>query len=137
MRMDRIVLGTGVLGWNGHERRSDRYGYISLFLSPDSDKAVSLSRRLAGYGKLVAKVLEIRKSYHIGDLFRGIFPETPEVGEEITLGEGWLSFTGPTVVGLKPDDKRETDWLNPRSLYRLHQQTVELYFIPSEEHETN
>lgn len=32
------------------------------------------------------------------------------------------------VVGLKPDDGREKDWLNPYSFYRLHLSKVNLYF---------
>ncbi|WP_030472510.1 hypothetical protein [Lentzea aerocolonigenes] len=32
----------------------------------------------------------------------------------------------PTAVGLAPDDDRDTDWLDPRALYRCHNQTVRL-----------
>jgi len=32
------------------------------------------------------------------------------------------------VVGLKPDDGRERDWLDPRAFYRLHLSKINLYF---------
>ncbi len=78
------------------------------------------------------------KPTHIGDLFRGVSPSTPKVGETIVLGTGTF-FTEPTdwyaegvkfslAFGLDPDDGRETDWLDINSLYRLHEQDVELYF---------
>lgn len=32
------------------------------------------------------------------------------------------------LVGLKPDDGRNTDWLNPRSFYRVHLSQVNIWF---------
>jgi hypothetical protein len=32
----------------------------------------------------------------------------------------------PNAVGLAPDDRRHADWLDPRALYRCHNQTVRL-----------
>ena len=32
------------------------------------------------------------------------------------------------AIGLRPDDGRETDWLNPQSFFRLHLSKIELYF---------
>jgi hypothetical protein len=32
------------------------------------------------------------------------------------------------LIGLKPNDGRKKDWLNPKSFYRLHQSKVNLYF---------
>ena len=138
------TLGTGVLTWSRAERISDRYGAIyliqeganSLTESPTPSQVDgALTRSLIGmHGKLVAKVLETRESTHIGDIFRGISPRTPKVGDEITLGEGRL-FTEPAdeggiMVGVKPDDGRHSDWLQPRALYDAHEQTVELRFEP-------
>ncbi len=80
-------------------------------------------------------MLEARKSEHIGDLFRGFFPETPEVGEEIILGEGsvfYMQEDDRIYIGLKPNDGREKDWLDPKKLYRAHAQYVELYFKETE-----
>lgn len=82
-------------------------------------------------GYLVATVLETRQSDHIGDSFRGLSPSTPRIGEEITLGgpgELFIEMDFAPVVGLRPDNDRETDWLNPKSLYRCHNQTVRLEF---------
>jgi hypothetical protein len=67
------------------------------------------------------------------EIWTGLTPSRPDVGEEITLGTGTLftdtdadSDTGaPTAIGLKPDDGR-TAWLDPRALYRCHSQTVRL-----------
>ena len=77
-------------------------------------------------------MVETRRSGHCGDIARSLAPVTPSVGEEITLGAGTL-FTDtdadlglPTAVGLAPDDHRDTDWLDPRALYRCHNQTVRL-----------
>ena len=87
-------------------------------------------------GRLVAVVTETRRSTHAGDWSRGIYPETPEVGEEILLGEGKLFFDFfdtvelgriPTV-GLRPEQDPHDSWLDVRMLYRAHEQTVELYF---------
>ena len=80
-------------------------------------------------------MLEARKSEHVGDLFRGFFPETPEVGEEIILGEGsvfYMQEDDRIYIGLKPNDGRKKDWLDPKKLYRAHAQYVELYFKETE-----
>ena len=121
-------LGTGVLDWEREERISDRYGVIKLFDQPGEGKRPIRLRHLTeAHGRLVAVVREARDSPHIGDLFHRIFPSKPEVGEQITLGEGTLFFDADGV-GLMPDDGRETLWLDIRSLYRVHNQTVTLFF---------
>lgn len=133
-----VELGTGRLTWPRAERVGDRYGVVMLMADGDSMTETShyinptdppVDRR----GRLVAEVLETRDSTHIGDLFRGLFPETPEIGERIALGEGTF-FTedtdyGAITMGLAPDDDRTSDWLDPRNLYRAHEQTVRLFFI--------
>jgi len=134
-----ILLGQGRLTWSRYERIGDRYGAVSLMTDGDSlngvGKWVPISDEHDGqHGTLAAEVLETRDSTHIGDLFRGLFPETPEVGERIVLGQGTL-FTeradlGAVQVGLRPDDGRKVDWLNPEKLYRAHEQTVRLLFMP-------
>jgi hypothetical protein len=132
----QILLGVGVLNWDGSERRSDRYGFVNLFTDMSMEKRVNFSDRLtvqkvrlliAGRKvRLIAVVKETRKSSHIGDLFRIIFPSTPSIGEIIPLGEGLLTFLDDTTVGLKPLDGRKNDWLDPHALYRVHEQTVAL-----------
>ncbi len=87
----REFLGSGVLAWDGSERRSDRYGCVSLMDGPHSTSSRQLQTRREGcHGRLVVVVKETRQSHHIGDLLRGVFPTTPNVGEEIVLGEGTL-----------------------------------------------
>ncbi len=134
--MNEIELGVGVLTWARGERVSDRYG--SVFLMPEGQNSmhhddsanISLSRA-NGRGRLIAEVIETRKSTHIGDFFRGFSPETPEVGDRLILGEGTLFFDTEDwgdQVGLTPDDDREADWLDPTVLYKAHEQTVRLLF---------
>lgn len=143
MEENAILIGYGALSWPRYERVSDRYGYISLFDSDSEDRVISAGAHLDikkitelvnQTGRLVAKVIEARKSTHIGDLFRGFSPTKPKKEEEIELGTGKLSHLvqdGIDTVGLKPEDGREEDWLNPERLYRAHEQTVNLYFIPA------
>lgn len=141
------LLGTGTLTWNADERRSDRYG--SVYLIPNGHNSFTKEpspslvdenavRSFEGQrGELIAVVKATRESTHIGDLFHGISPRTPEVGQIIVLGNGTLFcdhiFDGGIAVGLRPDDGRVTQWLNMRALYDAHEQTVELIFCPSKE----
>ncbi len=128
-----IELGQGQLWWPRFERQSDRYGTVFLLTGPDAEDYVSFENAPVGQpGRLVAIVVETRRSEHCGDIARSLAPVTPTVGEEITLGAGTL-FTDtdadlgiPTAVGLAPDDNRDADWLDPRALYRCHNQTVRL-----------
>jgi len=137
-----VTLGEGKLTWSRYERIGDRYGAVWLLADGDSLSAsyvpAPLDTSLAGQrGSLTAHVLATRQSTHIGDLFRGFFPVTPEVGEDIRLGEGTLfaemtdsSAAAVMAVGLRPADGREVDWLDPVALYRAHEQTVRLVFGP-------
>ncbi|WP_246370320.1 phosphoadenosine phosphosulfate reductase domain-containing protein [Amycolatopsis echigonensis] len=128
-----VELGQGQLWWPRFERQTDRYGTIFLCTGPDGADYVTFeSAPVGSHGWLVAVVLETRPSVHCGDLARGLAPTVPAVGEEITLGSGTV-FTEPdpdtgllTAVGLIPDDGRDEDWLDPRALYRCHNQTVRL-----------
>ena len=134
------LIGTGILNWPRTERVNDRYGIVALWPRDDEYGEAPLPmapKPLDGFrGQLIVKVLEARKSRHIGDVFRGIYPVTPEVGEEIVLGEGIVFYQmegdGRTFIGLKPEDGRTNDWLDPKKLYRAHAQYVELYFKKSE-----
>lgn len=130
----------GILSWLPEERRSDRYGM--LLMCPRNYKEtthvtvvlnVPNVERMAGSRiNLRAEVIEARDSGHIGDIFRGIYPSKPEVGQTFDLGTGTLIVApsgveeSPVTFGLRPDDGRETDWFDPRILYRLHDQTVRL-----------
>lgn len=138
-------MGRGPLTWNRNERRSDRYGCVYCHAISSAETPLELVELAYMYeetikkysgqkGKLTAEIVQTRKSSHVGDLFRGIFPHTPSVGDLIELGNGTLFFeTTPGEyfgVGLLPDDNRETDWLNPQHLYNCHDQTVKLFFYP-------
>jgi hypothetical protein len=147
--MTEHLIGRGGVSWPSAERRSDRYGLVGLLgvFPIDVDSALwqgvepgtsyptgeylplplSVARLAGRRGTLVATVVETRASGHCGDLFRGIYPSTPTVGERITLGTGTL-FVDDGCVGVRPDDGRESDWLDPRALYRAHAQTVVLTF---------
>jgi hypothetical protein len=82
-------------------------------------------------GFLSVRITNTRDSDHIGDLFHRIFPTTPEVGEEFTLGEGTLFIHG-NEVGVRPEDEGiDTFWMNPYLLYRAESQDLNLYFTPS------
>jgi hypothetical protein len=136
----KIELGTGVLGWERSERVTDRYGAVLLMDGPNWDaKGIKLAvapEHLGKLGKLVAEVLETRQSGHLGDWFHGVGPSTPTVGERIVLGTGKL-FTGwsedcnATTIGLKPLRPKKDFWLDPKKLYRAHDQTVRLVFEES------
>jgi hypothetical protein len=122
-------IGTGVLDWAREERISDRYGVVILFDRPsDPRKAIRLFRAHEGrYGRLIAVVREIREPSHIGDLFHQVFPSKPDMNEIAVLGEGTLFFAGDGV-GVLPEDNRQTLWLDIHALYRVHNQTVTLFF---------
>lgn len=140
-----VLLGAGRLTWSPVERQSDRYG--AVWLMPDREECNSLSpgpfpsciletaQKLENqHGTLYAEIKAVRTSTHVGDLARGFSPETPEIGEKITLGTGFL-FTGiipktGLTVGIRPTYGRPKDWLEPRALYRCHEQTLGLFFKP-------
>ena len=142
-----VTLGVGVLNWPARERRSDRYGTVGLFEQSGGYDGGEVHENAVKYkplpkyrnsvfgkhGKLVVKILETRQSGHLGDLFHGVGPKTPKVGEEIVLGTGMLfhaeneGFDG--IVGVEPVDGRQTLWLDIKALYRCHDQTVELQFV--------
>jgi len=73
----------------------------------------------------------------VGDLTYGIKPSRPNVGEEVDLGVGTLLLypaadaTVSIQFGLQPDDERERFWFNPEKLYRLHEQTVDVFIWPT------
>lgn len=128
------ITATGIFTWPAQERQSDRYGQIGLDKheddnDPTSQWSSSPADHVGRQAHITVEVLETRESRHIGDLFRGIGPVTPDVGEIVDLGIGEL-FVEATewfvCVGLKPDDERTSDWFDPRKLYRLHDQTVRI-----------
>lgn len=135
-----MKIAHGIFTWCSDERRSDRYGAFLLgdspYAGPDRvTPTYDLASAAALVGKRVritVKVVESRKSGHVGDLFLDIKPSQPEVGEVIDLGVGILgqeavSWTPSPTILLKPNDGRERFWIDPRKLYRLHDQTVDVF----------
>jgi hypothetical protein len=144
---NEISIGTGVLTWSGCERVSDRYGFV--FLMHDGETSLTKGKvypvplssepKDGEYGVLVARIVETRKSTHVGDLFRRVFPRETESGKRLVLGHGQLvrrHDSGFTHIGICPRgaDKEEsvTTWMDVRALYDCHEHLVELIFIPGE-----
>lgn len=138
----KIDLGVGVLTWDASERRTDRYGSVWLMeegensLKPGCPISLVIERKYFNgkRGEIRAYITATRESTHIGDLYHAIFPETPDVGDEFILGQGELFFDtaphGGVHVGVKPIDGRSSQWMNMKNLYRCHEQSVQLWFIP-------
>lgn len=137
--MAREKIGHGVFLWMSPERRTNRYG--SFFLSDTTFDETKVATPLltfdpfshGGRARVTAVVVANRESGHVGDLALGIKPSTPNVGEEIDLGianvstENDSNFPGVRVIVMTPDDGRAELWVDPRQLYRLHDQTVDIY----------
>jgi len=133
---DQILIGRGVLTWNKLERISDRYGTVWLHQDGTEEAPVELHIP-KGRGTLVALVIDARESDHIGDLFRHIYPVTPKTGDRLELGTGEAfaekKGRSPLSIGVKPDDGRKNDWLDPEKLYRCHNSLVELIWETEEQ----
>lgn len=135
----RKLVGSGVFGWCATDRRSQRYGAILLSDSPYNGGPVAevmrnskALKKLNGRRvRIVCRVIKTRNSGHAGDRILGIFPQRPKKGQEIDLGVGMLvvekAYDGTDAIALKPNDGREKLWIDPRKLYTLHDQTVEVY----------
>lgn len=139
-----VLIGTGILTWDGAERRSQRYGCVHLSSQPYNPSKVpepftldkGRTRPLEGRQvRLTCTVLTSRPSGHVGDLHLGIHPQPAAQGESLELGVGILRVgkadawdaTVTDSIGLEPKDGRECFWVDPRILYQLHDQTVNLY----------
>lgn len=139
MTMAKKLIGTGIFGWCSSERHSQRYGSVHLADAPYEGAAraevyydeATLARWQGERVRLTARVTESRPSAHAGDLALNIAPRQPAAGGEIDLGVGRLQvktgYDGMPDIVLAPGDSREHFWIDPRQLYRLHDQTVEIY----------
>jgi len=97
MSNKRILLGIGDLVWDAVERQTDRYGTVRLTNQevkngPEHDILIDRKHdeHQGKKGKLIAKVIWPVKSPHMGDLHRGLRPQTPKLFEEVLFGEGFL-----------------------------------------------
>lgn len=131
--------GYGIFMWNSPERRSNRYGYFflaadtysgSVTVVPDLDDLAPLVGKRV---EISCRVLDDRDSGHTGDIALGITPSRPGLFEVIELGVGVLDFKSESKeIGLRPGDGRSEFWIDPRILYRLHDQTVTLLIQTTE-----
>lgn len=153
--MARRLIATGVLGWGKYERQSKEYGFIGVEPSGYGEDAKSritpffdaeLLESLRGKKvRLIAVVREARKSEHCGDMFlylpgttEHIKPTTPEVGQEIEIGVGYLQIKrddefinpmfGVNCSGYRnKGEDRSKFQMDPERLYKLHDQTVDVF----------
>jgi hypothetical protein len=178
-----VVLGSGILGWTGDERRTDRYGSVHLTVMdsipgervpartvpvpPGDDLAARILQELAkgnsgladaataaseaaarrpdirfvafGHaplgtaGTLVAHVIHADVSDDDREFGRR-HPELrpPVPGERVVLGSGTL-FTEeyadwPPLIGVRPGDGRQSEWMDPDALFRCKDHLVRLEF---------
>lgn len=142
------LFGAGIVTWDSEERKSKRYGHFYLSNKDYKEKEtfpnwLDTENLVALDGSKVTiycKVLESRKSGHIGDLFLSyggnfVRPKQPQVNDLINVGTGYLHLETAKeglVFGLKPDDGREQLWIDPLKLYEIHDQTVELWIEETE-----
>jgi hypothetical protein len=149
-------LGSGIFAWSADERHSGRYG--AFFLSPSNlDETehhpvqldlTTLSTLNGLHVRITLRIRASRPCGHVGDFALHLAPgPPPEPGTLIELGVGRLFLLDhgdfprdahPTGVGigLAPSDGRDRLWLNPVVLYRLHDQSVELFVQPTSDAET-
>jgi hypothetical protein len=141
------LVATGVLGWGKYERQSKEYGYIAIEPTGYGEKAKSgiephfdtalLNSLIGKRVRLTALVRETRKSEHVGDLYLyypgttdPLLPTQPEKNAVIEIGVGPLQFklddqfVNPMLGVNTTGGKFQMD---PEQLYKLHDQTVDLY----------
>lgn len=142
MNKQRLKLGQGVLGAPSWERHSDRNGVVHL--TPNHQRfgngegTVVFDRAPVGKtGQLVARVIDDRNKPRSNPLPRGPRVLTPfewkaADGDEVVIGHGEL-FTEqltvdnrPRLIGVRPLDGREEDWLNTMPVWHSE---VELFFV--------
>jgi hypothetical protein len=123
------LLGTGLLSWPNNERIAGRYGIVTLFRTANIDEG---ERGLQGLPWNVDVDALVGK--------HGALSAYLPDGHEVVLGSGTF-FTerdyGLTYVGLKPDEPREEDWLDPVMLHKVDaymiRKPIELYFVTGED----
>jgi hypothetical protein len=132
MPSKKILLGEGYLNWLRGERISDRYGAIHLTTAHESDDYAKI-KKVKGQGRLEAKIVKTSQSTHLGDWGRGFAPGGAKKGDTLILGEGTF-FTEKsdfgTEFGVTPEDGRPSDWMDPKMLYKGHDQSVKIYWVP-------
>jgi hypothetical protein len=122
-------IGVGRLSRTSAERHTDRYGLIWL-AGDDNNEPVEMTVEPGRNGALLVEVIE--------DYGSRYYEDAAPVGATVQLGTGEL-FTEvawsrgdvvATGVGVKPADGRETNWMDPMDLLRVHNQKVRVLFEP-------
>ena len=126
------TLGKGTFAWTRQERISDKYSKFFLNNTPEYNKK-QLKQLEDKNGVLYARVIEGNESSHIGDIIRGLVQEdVPNQGQEFKLGRGSLIVDWDSnkniEIGIQPKNDSSSDWLNPESMYQIHDCIVEVYF---------
>lgn len=139
-----MKIGHGIFGWDGTERRSNRYGAFVLDKHPFQGEArakvswdhTAIQGHVGKRVRVTAAIVESRVSTHAGDAGLNIRPPAvaPTVGEVIDLGVGIFDTKDEvwegvkiTKIILRPNDGRPELWIDPRKLYVLHDQTVDVF----------
>jgi hypothetical protein len=144
-----LTIGTGIFTWDSLERRSRRYGYFVLnrqnYDCNESAPAIVnqawLNEHEGQRVRLMATVVAARPSGHAGDAFLGLLPAQPKEGEKLLIGVGILrgtycSWSDMPQIGLEPTEEPRAElWLDPRILYRLHDQTIVLAAESTADHD--
>lgn len=125
-----MLLGSGILGWHSNERHTDRYGAVHLSYGTPQ-QATFADAPVGSVGVLSARVVKVVRPASDFDTRHGLIP-IPE-GETVVLGDGLLFREeynqGKLVcIGVEPSDGRVENWMNPKVLYRIDGQHVELHF---------
>lgn len=145
----KMLLGSGIVTWDSEERVSNRYGAFTLTednYNHDAHAPVTfdteglkLSGLLGKRVKITCLVTESRPSGHAGDKPLRLEPVQPAVGAIIEVGIGILEtapmqFANPApAIMLRPEIDRAELWIDPRQLYQLHDQTVQVFIEATDE----
>jgi hypothetical protein len=104
-----------------------------------TDRVVAFDHApLGAPGTLVAHVIALTDDYDWS--LGGLYPEMrlPKPGERVVLGSGTLfteEYGEAPVIGVRPDDGRETEWMDRNAISRCRDHLVRLAFeMPSAEH---
>ena len=97
---------------------------------PDNRVAAFDQAPLGATGTLVARVIAVDPRFDHSD---DHVPElrTPPPGERVVLGSGTLfteEYMGAPVIGVRPDDGRDEDWMDSYAITRCRDHLVRLEF---------
>lgn len=125
------TLGRGALSWNPQERKSDRYGEVSLYVDSGTVKLTPPPSAVGRTSVLTATVFATHPPSPLGDLFHKVGPSVPTVGERVILGSGALELREQALVAaVTPLDNRPRFRLDMHALYRVAHNEVELWWEP-------